>query len=166
MLALKLYWNLNRNTDPNEAFCHLYQDLEKHESLDRPATSILTIAASRLAYHFQECVQFLHTQMYLREYQNTFSFRNLRSDAVSSCQHVPVGNQSSTTILTWAWSWRSQQGCQPWPSILFWWPSTNNSCLEVFDAAACVQQYILHDQQFSQVFWRNTYVSVNLRLMS
>ena len=31
----------------------LFQDLDKHQYLDRPATSLLTIAASRLAYQFQ-----------------------------------------------------------------------------------------------------------------
>ena len=52
MLALKLYRNL-LGSNPNQAFCTLFQDLDKHQYLDRPATSLLTIAASRLAYQFQ-----------------------------------------------------------------------------------------------------------------
>ena len=72
MLALKLYWNLNRSSDPNKAFCHLYQDLEKHEGLDRPATSLLTIVASRLAYHFQEYVQNSYIRCILHNPKSTF----------------------------------------------------------------------------------------------
>ena len=52
MLALKLYRNL-LGSNPNQAFCALFHDLDKHQYLDRPATSLLTIAASRLAYQFQ-----------------------------------------------------------------------------------------------------------------
>ena len=52
MLALKLYRNL-LGANPNQAFCALFHDLDKHQYLDRPATSLLTIAASRLAYQFQ-----------------------------------------------------------------------------------------------------------------
>ena len=58
MFALKLFVNL-QGSKKNEAFCELYNDIDKYGGLDRAGTSLLTIAASRLAYHNERYICYL-----------------------------------------------------------------------------------------------------------
>ena len=50
MYALKLFMNL-QGSKSDGAFCQLYRDVAQFGGLDRAGTSLLTIAASRLAYY-------------------------------------------------------------------------------------------------------------------
>ena len=59
MYALKLFMNL-RGSKPNDAFCQLYRDVDRFGGLDRAGTSLLTVAASRLAFY--------HSDRYFMDY--------------------------------------------------------------------------------------------------